>query len=638
MLRIVHLEDETGDAQLVQDILAADGIECELKHVKTEAEFRAALHQEGIDVVLADYNLPSFDGLTALNITRERDPELPFIFVSGTLGEEIAIEALKIGATDYVLKQRLSRLVPAVRRALREAEEIAERKRAEEATRESQRQLARERERLQLVLDFTNTVAANLELQQIFQETSASLRRAMRCDSVSIFLPDAEGKTLHAIAVDQPAAELFSNEADEYPIKGTALGKAFLEGKAMVGIIDATSSEAYPGATALGRYSSCALPLIRKNQVLGVLALGRRAEEPFEDEEVDLLSQLAKQLAFALENALTYGQTTALKNKLAQEKLYLEEEIRGHMDFQEIIGTSPSLLNVLKQVETVAPTDSTVLILGETGTGKELIARALHNHSRRKDRTFVKLNCAAIPTGLLESELFGHEKGSFTGAIAQRIGRLELADQGTLFLDEIGDISLELQSKLLRALQEREFERLGSSKTRKVDVRLIAATNRDLQKMVSDGQFRSDLYYRLNVFPIRIPPLRERTHDIPLLVRHFTQKNARRMEKNIDSIPSNVIKKLEQWQWPGNIRELENFIERAVILTQGTVLNVPISELAETLPNFTEDVDSDEIIQALKESKGQVGGPSGAAARLGMKRTTLVMRMKKLGIRPGHWS
>jgi formate hydrogenlyase transcriptional activator len=521
---------------------------------------------------------------------------------------------------------------------LREAEEIAERKRAEEATRESQKQLARERERLQLVLDFTNTVAANLELQQIFQETSASLRRAMRCDSVSIFLPDAEGKTLRAIALDQPAAELFSNEADEYPIKGTALGKAFLEGKAMVGIIDATSSEAYPGATASDRYSSCALPLIRKDQVLGVLALGRRSEEPFEDEEVDLLSQLAKQLAFALENALTYEQTTALKNKLAQEKLYLEAEIRGHMDFQEIVGTSPSLLNVLKQVDTVATTDSTVLILGETGTGKELIARAVHNHSRRKDRTFVKLNCGAIPTGLLESELFGHEKGSFTGAIAQRIGRLELADQGTLFLDEIGDISLELQSKLLRALQEREFERLGSSKTRKVDVRLIAATNRDLQKMVSDGQFRSDLYYRLNVFPIRIPPLRERTHDIPLLVRHFSQKYSRRMEKNIDSIPSNVIKQLEQWQWPGNIRELENFIERAVILTQGTVLNVPISELAETLPNFTEDVDSDEIIQALKESKGQVGGPNGAATRLGMKRTTLVMRMKKLGINPRQWS
>jgi formate hydrogenlyase transcriptional activator len=337
----------------------------------------------------------------------------------------------------------------------------------------------------------------------------------------------------------------------------------------------------------------------------------------------------------ALESA--YREIAELKDKLAQEKLYLEDEIRGELDFEGIVGQSSALRHVLNLVETVAPSDSTVLLLGETGTGKELIARAIHERSRRKERTIVKLNCAAIPTGLLESELFGHERGAFTGAIAQKVGRLELADQGTLFLDEVGDIPIEIQPKLLRALQEREFERLGSNRTKQVDVRLVAATNRDLEKMMENREFRSDLYYRLNVFPIRIPPLRERPEDILLLVRYFTQKYGRRMQKQIESIPIAAMRKLSRWYWPGNIRELENFIERSVILTHGTALQAPIAELNNSGRNTPVSVryeanDRDEIVRILKVTSGRVGGPDGAAARMGINRTTLIPRMKKLGI------
>jgi formate hydrogenlyase transcriptional activator len=343
----------------------------------------------------------------------------------------------------------------------------------------------------------------------------------------------------------------------------------------------------------------------------------------------------------ALESA--YREIAELKDKLAQEKLYLEDEIRGEIDFEGIVGQSSGLRHVLNLVETVAPSDSTVLLLGETGTGKELIARAIHDRSHRKERTFVKLNCAAIPTGLLESELFGHERGAFTGAIAQKSGRLELADQGTLFLDEVGDIPIEIQPKLLRALQEREFERLGSNHTKKVDVRLVAATNRDLETMMENREFRSDLYYRLNVFPIRIPPLRERPGDIPLLVRYFTQKYGRRMQRQIESIPTVAMRKLSSWHWPGNIRELENFIERSVILTHGTALRVPIGELGHSgryaqVAETREAKEREQIVRILKVTSGRVGGPDGAAARMGIKRTTLISRMKKFDIDRAKYS
>ena len=498
----------------------------------------------------------------------------------------------------------------------------------------------RVKDQLKLILDLNNQVVSNLDFQEFLHVTSSSVRQVMRCEAAAVMLADADGNHLRVHALDFPESRGVFTEGSLVPIRGTIPGNAFLNKKPIVvNRLDPAEipSEMYRKAVGEGLNSFCDVPLMSKNRLLGVLAVARREENAFDDDEVSFLTQVANQVAIGVENALAYSEIADLKDRLAQEKLYLEEEIRGEMDFEGIVGQSSALRHVLQLVETVAPSDSTVLLLGETGTGKELIARAIHDRSRRKDRTFVKLNCAAIPTGLLESELFGHERGAFTGAITQKLGRLELADQGTLFLDEVGDIPIEIQPKLLRALQEREFERLGSTRTKKVDVRLVAATNRDLEKMIETREFRSDLYYRLNVFPIRIPPLRERPEDIPLLVRYFAQKYGRRMEKQVESVPAAAMKKLATWHWPGNIRELENFIERSVILTHGSALQVPISELtngAKGIPPLaTHDAsERDEILRVLKGARGKVGGPEGAAARLGLKRTTLISRMNKLGI------
>jgi formate hydrogenlyase transcriptional activator len=405
------------------------------------------------------------------------------------------------------------------------------------------------------------------------------------------------------------------------------------------------------------------LPLISRNRAIGVLVLGRLRDDAFTADEIHFLEQIANQTALAVENALAYREIEDLKDQLSKEKLYLEDEIRTEMNFTEVIGKSPSLRRVLKLVERVAPTDSTVLIYGETGTGKELIARAIHDLSPRRSKPFVKLNCAALPTGLLESELFGHEKGAFTGAIAQRVGRFEVADSGTIFLDEIGEIPLELQTKLLRVLQEREFERLGSSKTLRTDARLIAATNRNLQAMVAEQKFRSDLFFRINVFPVYVPSLRERDADIPMLVRHFTQQFSRRMNKVIDTIPSATMDALRRYQWPGNIRELQNMIERAVIISTGPVLSLDVADLKlapasssqqkapqdkasqESAAAAASDSKSDgalrdvlhqterqKILEALERSNWVVAGPKGAAAQLGTKRSTLQQKIRKLGI------
>jgi formate hydrogenlyase transcriptional activator len=387
-----------------------------------------------------------------------------------------------------------------------------------------------------------------------------------------------------------------------------------------------------------GVRSTICVPLITHDRVLGTLTLASLRDAAFQQGDVDLLVQVAGQVAIALENALAFQQIAELKNQLAQEKLYLEDEIRSEMHFDEIVGDSPLLRAVLKQVETVAPTDSTVLIQGETGTGKELIARAIHNLSHRREHTFVKVNCAAIPIGLLESELFGHERGAFTGAIAQKSGRFELAHRGTLFLDEVGDIPIELQPKLLHVLQEKAFERLGSTRTIHVDVRVVAATNRDLAEMVAERTFRSDLYYRLRVFPLVVPPLRERQDDIPTLVRYFAQKYARRMNRTVETIPSETLDSLVRYSWPGNIRELENLIERAVIVSPGPVLRVPLSELKLPAEPVAGDIltleaaERQHILKALDATNWVLGGPQGAAAKLAMKRTTLQSRMQKLGI------
>src|SRR5713101_7869852 len=500
----------------------------------------------------------------------------------------------------------------------------------------------RVQDRLKLILDLTNQVVSNLEFPELLRATSASVRRVMQADAAAIMLPDGDGKHLRVHALDYPESKGIFTEGALVPIEGSMPGQTFQSGKPMVvNRLDPATMppEMYRKAVGEGLNSFCDMPLISRSRLLGILAVARRDENTFDADQVTFMTQVANQVAIGVENALAYSEIADLKNRLAQEKLYLEEEIRGEMDFEGIVGQSSALRHVLQLVETVAPSTSTVLLLGETGTGKELIARAIHDRSRRKDRTFVKLNCAAIPTGLLESELFGHERGAFTGAIAQKIGRLELADQGSLFLDEVGDIPIEIQPKLLRALQEREFERLGSNRTKKVDVRLVAATNRDLEQMMENREFRSDLYYRLNVFPIRIPPLRERPDDIPLLVRYFTQKYGRLMNKDIQTIPAAALRKLSSWHWPGNIRELENFIERSVILTHGTALQAPIAELSNngrTTPvaGTREANERDEMVRILKITNGRVAGPDGAAARMGLKRTTLIARMKKLGVDP----
>ena len=515
-----------------------------------------------------------------------------------------------------------------------------------------QRQLAHERDRQRLLLEINNAVVAHLGLDDLFAAVSACLRTVIRHDGSSLLLFDSETREWRIRVLDFANNESFIEQGRAEPDSRSPCGLAMDSGKPAVfrerDLKEmAADSEIARGLLDHGVKSFCTVPLLSHHRTLGALNVGRRQDDGFSPEDVELLSQVAQQIAIAVENALAYQQIAELKEKLSKEKLYLEREIQTEYNFEEIVGESQSLRRVLKEVETVARTDSTVLILGETGSGKELIARALHNLSERRDRTFVKLNCAAIPTGLLESELFGHEKGAFTGAIATKVGRFELADRGTIFLDEVGEIPLELQVKLLRVLQEQEFERLGSTKTMRVNVRVLAATNRDLAQLADEQKFRSDLYYRLKVFPITVPPLRERAEDIPMLVRHFVQKFAGRMKKRIETIPAEAMKALQHYAWPGNIRELENFIERAVILTPGNDLFVSLSEL-KSAPNAVssavtnsldatiEQAEREHILKALDESDWVIGGQAGAAARLGMKRTTLQSKIQKLGITRGR--
>jgi formate hydrogenlyase transcriptional activator len=509
-----------------------------------------------------------------------------------------------------------------------------------------QQELARERDRLRLLLEVNNALVSTLDLRQLLAAISACLRRVMNHDYASLGLYEPAARQVRLQALDFPQGKGLLHEEMVFPVEGTPSGEVISTRKPL--IISGANLDRYePSVSGLfiaeGLRSGCIVPLITANRTLGTLSLSSLRASAFTQEDVDLLMRVANQVAIAIENALAYREIAELKNKLAEEKLYLEEEIRTEYTFEEIVGESPALKRVLSQVETVAPTDSSVLILGETGTGKEVIARAIHNLSPRRERTFVKINCAAIPAGLLESELFGHEKGAFTGAIAQNTGRFELAHRGTLFLDEVGDIPLELQPKLLRVLQEKEFERLGSTRTLHVDVRVVAASNRDLTQMVEDRLFRSDLYYRLNVFPIVVPPLRERAEDIPLLVRYFAQKHARRMDRRIETIPAEEMEALTRYPWPGNVRELENLIERAVILSRGPTLHVPLPEVrasGETpasSPVTLEAAEREHILRALNDTNWVIAGPGGAAARLGMKRTTLQSRMAKLGVsRPGR--
>jgi formate hydrogenlyase transcriptional activator len=514
----------------------------------------------------------------------------------------------------------------------------------------NEEELRHERNRLQLLLDITSSVTSRLDLRQVVEALSTNLFKVMHCDVSALLLPDSESGELRVSILYNPDARGPFREGSLVPMNCSISGQVMRKAKSVR--IDRFEQvredpEIYGNPDGRRLYEhvideglrvGCYLPLVGRDRVVGVLMLCRRSDNVFEKDDVVLLEQVARQVAIAVENTLDYEKATKDRDKEAKRRIYLEEEIRAQCG--AIVGESPALRAALQLVAVVAPTDSSVLILGETGTGKELIARAIHDLSTRRERAFVKLNCAAIPLGLLESELFGHEKGAFTGAIAQKMGRFELANKGTLFLDEVGDIPLELQAKLLRVLQEREFERLGSNRTHKVDVRLIAATHRDLSGMVKQSTFREDLYYRLKVFPINVPALRQRTEDIPKLVGHFTELYARRMNKRISEIPSETMDALVRYAWPGNVRELQNFIERAVILSPHSVLRAPTSELepfqtrvdAKVTMTGLEEVERDHIVRALEASNWVVGGRDGAAERLGMKRTSLLYRMQKLRI------
>jgi formate hydrogenlyase transcriptional activator len=552
----------------------------------------------------------------------------------GTLGVAARNETHMSEESVELLCQVASQVAIAVENALNY-------ERARKAEQEVKRQFERER----LMLEINNAVVTTLDPSELVKAVSASLRDVMPHDAAGIALYEPESNHLREYTnVAYKDLDAF-REGDTIPLDGTPAGHVFTSGEPL--LISRPDVTKYPADRYSQRpvddspKSACLAPLISHGRKLGVAGVSSTQEGRFTEEDLDLFKRVAGQIAIAVENALAFREIETLKNKLASEKLYLEAEIRTEHNFEELIGSSPSFKRILKQVETVAPTDSAVLIRGETGTGKELLARAIHNLSTRSERSLVKLNCAAIPTGLLESELFGHEKGAFTGAISQRIGRFELAHKGTLFLDEVGDIPLELQPKLLRVLQEQEFERLGSTRTQKVDVRLIAATNNDLEQMVAERKYRSDLYYRLNVFPITIPPLRERREDIPSLARFFAQKYAQRLKKRIESIPAKTLTALAEYRWPGNVRELEHFIERAVVLTEGTELEVSFSELntvasgGDLRPSTLAAAEREHILRVLEETNWVVGGANGAAARLGMKRTTLQSRMQKLGLSRG---
>lgn len=510
--------------------------------------------------------------------------------------------------------------------------DFTDRKRAEEA----------------VMLQLSQALLANMDVRKLLSAIAASLSEVLPLDAATLGLYDEKSDTLMVqfLAINEESP----HEADvRVPLDNSPAGLAFRTREPLV-LNRIQDSELAPGAShlaAIGMKSGCWVPLIHREVAVGALAVASRHEGAFTHREVEMLVQVADQIAMAVSNAMVFRQIADLRDRLRQEKLYLEEEINLENRFEDIVGESGGLRQVLKQIETVAPTDATVLIQGETGTGKELLARAIHRLSGRSERTFVKVNCAAIPAGLLESELFGHEKGAFTGAIARKMGRVELAHEGTLFLDEVGELPLDLQPKLLRALQEKEIERLGGNRPIPVNVRLIAATNRDLGQMVAEKQFRSDLYYRLKVFPIFSPPLRDRAGDIPVLVRHFVTNHSRRMGKNITSIPEPTMQALCRWPWPGNIRELENFLERSVILTRGSELYVPLAELETKVAEEEEELERnnptlqaaerEHILRVLRETKGQIGGADGAAARLGLKRTTLNSKLKKLGIERGDY-
>jgi PAS domain S-box-containing protein len=730
-LQILLLEDDVKDAELIQELLEIEEFVCEITRVDDRAGFLAAIARGGVDLILADFSLPSFDGLSALKLAMSGCPDVPFIFVSGTLGEEVAIEALKIGATDYVLKTRLSRLLPSVHRALREARERAERKRAEEALRQSEAYLA-EAQRLSRTGSFGWNVSSGelywsdetfrifgfdpairptiqLIIERSHPEDRADVRRVIERASEDgngfdqehrLQMPDGSVKFLRVVAHPSTSGsgdlifvgaitditerklsnaalreseERFRSMADTLPegiwigtveprkvlyvspsferIWGLPLGDLYQDPHLWENVIHPEDRERVgckftewvSGET--GGYYDIEYRIVRPDGTTrwvhdrGVLSFDE-AGRPSRINGISADITERKQAEADLEKAV--DEIKKLKDQLYEENVALREEIDKASMFEEIVGESRLLQNVLARVAKVARTDSTVLITGETGTGKELIARAIHKRSPRAARPFVSVNCAAVPSALIASELFGHEKGAFTGAIERRLGRFELADGGTIFLDEIGELPPDTQIALLRVLQEREFERLGSAKVIRANVRVIAATNRDLQESIEAGAFRSDLFYRLNVFPIEMPPLRERREDIPLLVEYFIDRYATKAGKKIRGINRAALERLKSYAWPGNIRELQNVIERSIVLCDTENFTVDESWLfrkpeelepaSKPLLRMPPSQEKQAIEAALAEAQGRVSGPTGAAAMLGVPASTLDSKIRALGI------
>jgi PAS domain S-box-containing protein len=636
-LHILMLEDVATDAELIERELEREGLAFDARRVTTRDAFEQALDAFDPDLVLADYSLPSFDGMAALELATEKRPHVPVVFVSGAIGEERAIETLKQGATDYVLKDQLSRLGPAVRRALREAEERRARREAEAALRRAHDELERKVEERTAELRETNAalkdeIEERKRVERALRESQERLSRIIdsAIDAIISVEPD-----LDITLFNQAAEDIFRCSAEE--AECTSLDAFLTESfEALVRRhIDRHQAAENGEATRDGRYLAApeGLEARRRNgETFPVEATLCPVQLPDEDQYLLILRDIDELRAAEAE-----------VDQLQSEKTYLQEELRSEYNFDEIVGTSPPMQEVFDAIEQVADTETTVLVTGETGTGKELVARALHDRSTRADQVFVKVNCAALSSDLIESELFGHEKGAFTGATEQREGRFELADGGTLLLDEIGELPLDTQAKLLRALQHQAFERVGGSETIEVDTRILAATNRDLEAAVEADRFRSDLYYRLNIFPIELPPLRERAGDIPLLAEHFCERFAQRTGKDVTGLTPNAMAVLEGYDWPGNVRELANIIERAVILTREARIRAEHLSITNGDGGGQSGFDSLEAVQrqhietALERTGGVVGGENGAARLLDVKRTTLLSRMDRLGVDPAEF-
>jgi PAS domain S-box-containing protein len=728
-LQILYLEDDARDAELVQVTLEDGGVANHLTRVQDESEFLRALHQHRFDVILADFTLPSFDGMSALKISKETCPETPFIFVTGTLGEEVAIEALKMGATDYVFKARLSRLLPSVQRALREAEEKSQRRDAEEKLLRSEAYLA-EAQKLSLTGSFGWHVesgeiywsretfrifgydpAANVTLELIVQRTHPEDRLAVGqlIERVSrdrkefdfehrLLMPDGSVKHLRVVGhpsttdesssfefvgavtdiTERKRAEQTLQTSEAYLAEAQRLSQSgswawnivtqqLYWSKETFNILgidpestptmerfrqrvhpdDRATLESMEADLLAGCYGECNYRIVLPGKSIKHI---RNVAHPVTDQSANVVEFVGTIIDVtqqhnahdALKRA--FEEIETLKDQLYKENITLREEVDKASMFEEIVGDSPALQHVLARMNKVAPTDSSVLITGETGTGKELVARGIHKRSSRSSRAFVNVNCAAIPPALIASELFGHEKGAFTGALQRRLGRFELAEGGTIFLDEIGEIPMETQITLLRVLQEREFERVGGNQTIRADVRVIAATNRDLQAAIDTGAFRRDLFYRLNVVPLEIPPLRERKEDMPMLIEYFIDRYARKMGKKIRAVESKTLDLLQSYSWPGNIRELQNVIERSIVICEAEFFSVDPSWLSLTssshlnedrggfLTRRTADQERQVIEAALAETQGRVSGPMGAAAQLGMPASTLESKIRTLKI------